>query len=94
MKSDKQTSLLIQLIESWKCVEGNVTSNKEILKWIEEKNENIKVNIEKIPISQMNDWRYEKKDGGVVNKSRTFFQIKGIQKIEEKRILIEQPIWE
>jgi dTDP-4-keto-6-deoxy-L-hexose2,3-dehydratase len=72
-------------------------SNEEILSWIEEKNKNLKVLINKKNISETN-WFLDE-DGVVRNKDNTFFQIKGIKRynysnniIEEQPILIQDEI--
>lgn len=66
-------------------------SNEEILYWIEEKNKNLKVAINKKNISQTN-WFLDE-DGVIRNKDNTFFQIKGIKKYNSSNnMLMEQPI--
>ena len=66
-------------------------SNEEILSWIEEKNKNLKVVINKKNISET-DWFLDE-DGVIRNKDNTFFQIKGIKKYNSyDNIKIEQPI--
>lgn len=72
-------------------------SKEEILAWIEEKNKNLKVVINKKNISET-DWFLDE-DGVIRNKDNTFFQIKGIKRynysnniIEEQPILIQEEI--
>ena len=66
-------------------------SNEEILYWIEEKNKNLKVAINKKDISQTN-WFLDE-DGVIRNEDNTFFQIKGIKKYNSSNnMLLEQPI--
>lgn len=66
-------------------------SKEEILSWIEEKNKNLKVLINKKNISETN-WFLDE-DGVIRNKDNTFFQIKGIKRYNDSNNIIEeQPI--
>ncbi|EHL15455.1 hypothetical protein HMPREF9629_01844 [Peptoanaerobacter stomatis] len=72
-------------------------SKEEILSWVEEKNKNLKVVINKKNILETN-WFLDE-DGVIRNKDNTFFQIKGIKRynysnniIEEQPILIQDEI--
>lgn len=82
---------LIQIIESWSITENPINSTEEILKWIKDKNNSTKVNISKIFLEENDVWYYDKLELGIVNRSKTFFKITGIEKIEEDNI-IQQPI--
>lgn len=85
--------LLIQLIESWAITENAFNSTEEILLWIEEKNANVKVNIKKIPYDYNGEnWHYNRINGEIRNKDSSFFQIKGLQKKIEGKVVHEQPI--
>ena len=53
-------------------------SINEILEWIEKKNNEIHVVIEKNGLSDSDFWFYDDEEGAIVNKNRSFFAIKGI----------------
>ena len=61
-------------------------SNEEILYWIEEKNKNLKVAINKKDISQTN-WFLDE-DGVIRNEDNTFFQIKCIKKYNSSNNMV------
>lgn len=70
----------------------NSNSIKEILEWIEKKNNEIHVVIEKNGLSDSDFWFYDDEEGAIVNKNRSFFAIKGIQKVVDGNVVAEQPI--
>ena len=84
---------LMQLIESWATTENPLNSTDDILTWIKEKNRDVRVDIRKIPYDYTGDnWHYDQERGEIRNRDGSFFQIKGLQKAEDGRILHEQPI--
>lgn len=85
-------NLLIKLIESWKNREGNMETNQELLDWISELNNTIKVEIKKTALKLEDSWIYDKKEGIIRNKNGGFFTISGIIAENRKGILVSQPI--
>jgi len=84
---------LMQLIESWATTENPFNSTDDILTWIKEKNRDVRVDIRKIPYDYTGDnWHYDQERGEIRNRDGSFFQIKGLQKAEDGRVLREQPI--
>ena len=84
---------LMQLIESWATTENPFNSTDDILTWIKEKNRDVRIDIRKIPYDYTGDnWHYDQERGEIRNRDGSFFQIKGLQKAEDGRILNEQPI--
>ena len=84
---------LMQLIESWATTENPFNSTDDILTWIKEKNRDVRVDIRKIPYDYTGDnWHYDQERGEIRNRDGSFFQIKGLQKAEDGRIINEQPI--
>lgn len=67
-------------------------SINEILEWIEKKNREIHVAIEKNSLNDSDFWFYDETEGAIVNKNRSFFAIKGLQKVEDGKIIAEQPV--
>lgn len=65
----------------------------KILSWVEERNQNLKVNIKKIPLSGCVKWFLDKETGFIRNETGSFFQIAGLQELDaDGNILTEQPI--
>ncbi|MCR5737759.1 MAG: NDP-hexose 2,3-dehydratase family protein [Eubacterium sp.] len=85
-------SITYEIVKSWKTVDGCANSMEEINHWIEERNENLKVNIEKVDFSYDGFWYYDERKGYIKNLNNSFFQLAGYQEIEEDRIVGEQPI--
>ena len=84
---------LMRLIESWATTENPFNSTEEILNWIVEKNNNVKVDIQKIMYDYTGDnWHYDSEKGEIRNKAGSFFQIKGLQRVVDEQIIHEQPI--
>ena len=84
--------LRISILDSWADREGNVNSLDAIKRWIDERNEKLKVNIEKVEFSYNGFWHYDSLDGYIRNDNNSFFQLAGYQDIEDDRIVAEQPI--
>lgn len=78
------------LVYSWANTRGNVNDTQDIIKWINNLNENIHVNINKVPLEQCKDWYIQ--DGEITNKNKSFFSIRGIRNIDGTGETIEQPI--
>lgn len=84
---------LMRLIESWATTDNPFNSIEEILAWIEEKNKDVKVEINKIPYDYTGDnWHYDEEKGEIRNKNGSFFQIRGLQKVIDDKVVLEQPI--
>lgn len=83
---------LNQLINSWKNTEGSVESTDNLLKWISDLNSTIEVGIHKTKMQSNDFWFYDKEEGIIRNKTRSFFTISGIKIEDEDGIKLEQPI--
>ena len=66
--------------ESWLNKDGNVYKNSEIDYWIDDLNEKTNVEIKKISLEECGNWFYDKLEGQIRNKNRSFFSVKGFQK--------------
>ncbi len=94
MYSISTNSSLMRLIESWATTENVINSIEDIISWIDNKNRDVSVNIRKIPYDYTgNNWYYDKSLGQIRNQSGSFFQIQGLQKIIDGKIVHEQPIF-
>ena len=85
-------NVIYEIIKSWGDKTGNVNSMDDILGWVEERNNNLKVVIDKIPFSYNGFWYYDERTGYVRNENNSFFQLAGYQKIEDGNIICEQPV--
>ena len=65
---------------------------ESLLERIADKNKNIHVSMKKIPLEETSQWFYDKETGEIRNESRSFFQIKGLQIVEDNKIVSEQPV--
>jgi len=83
---------IIKIIESWANTEGNISSMDEILEWVATLNKTTEVSIEECSIDESTFWFYDDYNGEVLNRKRSFFSIKGIQKFENDELIFEQPI--
>lgn len=65
------------LIKSLLKTENTIHSTTEIRQWIEERNRDVKVNVERVPFSALEKW-YLDEDGSLRHASGKFFSIQGI----------------
>lgn len=87
--------IMFDIILSWREKYKSVNTLQDILLWIEDRNKNLKVNIDKISLKDDRFWYYDDQDGKIKNSNNSFFSINGINltKLEhDKLIEIEQPI--
>ena len=75
---------------SWQTREG-INSTESILKWIETRNKELKVNIRQISLEECSGWMYDKASGMIRRNNMSFFAIAGVQRYKNN-ILQEQPI--
>lgn len=80
------------LFNSWRDMNGNVSSNEEIDGWINFLNKNIEVTITKNKLEDSNYWFYDKNRGIITNKNNSFFYIQGIQEYSNDKVINEQPM--
>lgn len=93
MKYDINENLtLIQILESWATTNNPMNSTEDILNWIKKKNTETKVKINKLEYNYDGFWYYDQVKGCIKNKNNSFFQIKGLIKKENEKIIDEQPI--
>ncbi len=85
-------SITYELIRSWKDKTGNVNSMEDIFKWVAFRNQNLTVDIQKIPFSYDGFWHYDEADGYIRNANNSFFQLAGYQELVDNKVVREQPI--
>lgn len=83
---------LYAIIKSWACKESDINETKDILSWVEQLNNITKVNINKINLKDSDFWYYDKEEGAILNKSKSFFNIKGVAQYNKDEIIETHPI--
>lgn len=83
---------ILKIIESWANINGNVNSTVEIINWVTNLNETTEVSIKESNINANTFWFYDKHNGEILNRKKSFFSIKGIQKFDNDKLIVEQPI--
>lgn len=83
---------IIKIIESWSNKKGNVNTTEKILEWVTNLNETTKVSIKECDIDDSTFWFYDDYNGEILNRKRSFFSIKGMQKFNNDELVVEQPI--
>ena len=84
--------MIEQLVRSWAMTDSPVTPTEEILSWINQRNRSTHVEIQKIPIMEMDDWYYSPEEGVLRNQGGTFFKITGFQGFQAGQVIVEQPM--
>lgn len=55
-----------------------LNSNHDLIAWIEQRNHEVEVRIEKVPFADLKGWHFDKETGNLVHDSGKFFSIVGI----------------
>ena len=69
-----------------------INETEDLLQWVTQLNDCTHVAIKKIPLSECEGWYYDDMSGQIVNKTRSFFQISGLQKLTDGQTVHEQPV--
>lgn len=80
------------MMRSWSLNNTKEDSLSQITDWIADKNRNTKVSIRRNCLSDSDFWFYDQEKGEIRNRSRTFFQIRGLQQYQDGKLILEQPI--
>ncbi|TGE33791.1 NDP-hexose 2,3-dehydratase family protein [Desulfosporosinus sp. Sb-LF] len=83
---------IIQIVESWANIAGNVNTTENILEWVRQRNQEIAMSIQKVALEESDFWFYDQKEGIIVNKNQSFFQIKGLICSKGDTVIFEQPV--
>jgi len=87
--------ILVRLIESWATTDNPFNSTEDLLQWVRQKNKDTIVKIKKINYNYMEpegEWLYDYSEGWIRNRNKSFFQIKGLVRQIDEKIIQEQPI--
>lgn len=87
-----KNDMLWRLLRSWRDTQGKACNTTEILRWVEERNRNLRVEIRRIALADSKDWFYDVVSGQIVNQNRSFFQIGGLQELKGGEVFWEQPV--
>ncbi|MFZ2538171.1 MAG: NDP-hexose 2,3-dehydratase family protein [Oscillospiraceae bacterium] len=80
------------IVYSWQNKNGNVNTTEEILKWINELNSSLIVNIIPNKLSDSSFWFYDDDQGCITNKNNSFFTIIGLYEIKDNQVVTQQPM--
>lgn len=69
----------IKFLQSALCQNYDLQSIDSILTWLYRQRDAVKVQIEQVPLTQMNQWSFNETDGRIVHESGKFFSIDGIR---------------
>lgn len=83
---------VVDIVKSWAASDSSVNPTKEILEWVEQRNATVKVRIDKTDFEKDGFWYYNEEEGCICNRNHSFFSVCGYQRIEEGKVIIEQPI--
>lgn len=85
-------SIVLDIVKSWNNTSGSVNRTDELLSWIQELNATTYVNINECSINDNNMWFFDKYNGEVLNRKRSFFTIKGMRYFVDHQFIGEQPV--
>lgn len=83
---------LQKLAQSWATPESALNSTAEILDWIRQRNETVRVEIRKIGLEDCAPWYWDEAEGSIRNSSGSFFRICGLEQKRADGTRITQPI--
>lgn len=85
------TDTMLSIAESWSEVVGAHTLD-ELLVWVAQRNQNLQVEIYKTALKESDVWFYDSIEGCIRNKNRSFFQITGLERYVDGKLVQTQPI--
>lgn len=83
---------LLSIAKSWGIEDSPLNSTTELLAWVEQRNETVEVEIEKINFAECAPWFYDKEEGCIRNQNRSFFTINGFEQKRSGETAVTQPI--
>lgn len=60
------------------CVMDSVTENEKVLQWLERRNREVRVRIDRVPFRDLKGWRFDAGTGDLVHQSGRFFSVVGL----------------
>ncbi len=83
---------IIEILQSWNEKDSTVNSTESLHRWIKERNEQTKVEIEESKMEPDDFWFINESNGFIENKAKKFFSIRGTQFFRMDCFIAEQPI--
>jgi len=83
---------LLSIAESWHTVESPLNTTQKLLEWIKERNQTVAVEIHKTRMEPDSFWFYDREEGRIRNRTRSFFSIAGFRRTLPDGTAVEQPI--
>ena len=86
-------NVIFDFFKSWMTKEGNINTNEDILSWVKQRNKNVFVDIKKVkPDLKDGFWYYDEDCGGIINRNKSFFAIKGAEIYKNGMLSCTQPV--
>lgn len=85
------TDTMLSIAESWSEV-VEVHALDELLAWVAQRNQNLQVDIRKTSLQKSDVWFYDPEEGSIRNQNRSFFQIIGLERRINDKLIQTQPI--
>lgn len=79
MNNHSINNLYYKILKSSLLLENPFYGNEEILNWVKERNEEVKVQVNQIEFNKLRNWSFSKEEGALKHSSNKFFSIKGLQ---------------
>lgn len=83
---------LLSITRSWYAAESPVNSTAELLEWVKARDETVAVDIHKAPLEPEGFWFYDRDEGRIRNRDRSFFSVAGFRWTQPDGSVLEQPI--
>lgn len=83
---------LLSIAQSWCAENSPLNSTEELLAWVRQRNETVAVEIHKVPSELDGFWFYDREEGRIRNRNRSFFSISGFRGCLPDGRILEQPI--
>lgn len=83
---------ILSISQSWCTVESPLNSTEELLAWVRNRNETVAVDIHKVMPEPDGFWFYDREEGRIRNRNRSFFSISGFRGSLSNGQILEQPI--
>lgn len=87
-----KNNTILQIARSGDRTADCMYSVDQILDWVEEKNKNLVVSIQKTTLSGCTGWFYDRSEGCIHNQNHSFFTITGLKKQMPNGQILSQPI--
>jgi oxidase EvaA len=78
---DQRTA--IRIAESVRARDGGVHSNTEVQAWLAERRRVQALTVERLPFTDMRDWRFNESHGDLVHRTGRFFSVQGLEVVTD-----------